>query len=691
MSNRYENEPMLEVYMFETEQQIEKIEFIVLESEKNTSFSEEDVNEIFRCMHTIKGSSAMMLFDTIATVAHKLEDIFYFIREKKPDNLPFSVLSDVVLEGVDFIKIEVAKIKNQDELDGDATVLIEKLKELLEQLKGGEGKLNDTREPKKVQYYIQPEKKVKEDQNYIHAKAYFQEGCEMENIRAYTLVFGLTDLAEEVFYIPKDIAENEESAYVIRKEGFELFIKTSEPLEVIESNLKGAVFLDRLEIELVEPEAFEPFYLKTEVAIQAQTSEVKMPSIELSDSKTPSKEKEKDVSSGQGSKHMISVHVEKLDKLMNMVGELVIAEAMVTQNPEILSQVTESFMKSARMLHKITSELQDMVMSIRMVPLSTTFMKMHRIVRDMTKKLDKQVVLSLSGEETEVDKNIIEHISDPFIHIIRNSIDHGIEEESERVDKGKDPVGHILLEAKNVGSEVHIIIKDDGKGLNREKILAKARENGILSKSEDEMSDREVYNLILLPGFSTKEEISEFSGRGVGMDVVVKKLESVGGTVVVESEEGFGTTITMKIPLTLAIVEGMNLKVGHSRYTVPLTAIKESFRPKEGDCLVDPDFNEMVMVRGECFPILRLHQIYGVKEAVTDLTEGILVMVEQDGKVVCLFADELLGQQQVVVKSLPEYIRKMKTILGLSGCTLLGDGNISLILDIAGLTGLRVR
>ncbi len=686
MSNNFENEPMLEVYMFETEQQIEKIEYIVLESEKNMAFSEEGVNEIFRCMHTIKGSSAMMLFDTIATVAHKLEDVFYFIREKKPDDLPFSELSDIVLEGVDFIKVEVAKIKNQDDLDGDAEGLIEKVAGLLKTLKGE--KVEEAvaaPEPERIQYYIPQDKKAKGQSNYYYAKVYFQEGCEMENIRAYTLVFGLTDLAEEVYYIPNDIAENEASAFVIRENGFDLYIKSEEPLEKLEAHFKEAVFLDRMDIKEVDESAFEPFVEKPVVETLTQPKEeIKVPKIEKKASKQPVKEP-------STSKHMISVHVEKLDRLMNMVGELVISEAMVTQNPSVLNNATEGFLKSSRMLHKITGELQDMVMSIRMVPLSTTFMKMHRIVRDMCKKLDKQVELQLSGEETEVDKNIIEHISDPFIHIIRNAIDHGIEEEQVREEKGKSKAGRIYLEAKNVGSDVHIVIRDDGKGLNRERILEKAKENHLLTKPEEELSDREIYNLILLPGFSTKEEISEFSGRGVGMDVVVKKLESVGGTVVVESEPDVGTTITMKIPLTLAIVEGMNLRVGNSRYTVPLTAIKESFRPKTEDCIVDPDGNEMVMVRGECFPILRLHALYGVKNAVERLEDGILIMVEQDERVICLFADELLGQQQVVVKSLPEYVRKLKNILGLSGCTLLGDGSISLILDIAGLTGLRVR
>ena len=686
LANRYENEPMLEIYMFETEQQLEKIEQIVIDSEKKEAFDDEGINEIFRCMHTIKGSSAMMLFDNVATVAHKLEDIFFFIREKKPKALDFSVLSDMVFEGVDFIKVEVAKIKNQDTLDGDPEKLIGRLKNLLETLKDTEGAKDFERksEEKPIQYYIPQEKKKTEDGVCIKAVIKFQDGCEMENIRAYTLVFALTDLVDNMHYIPSDIAENENAAQVIKENGFVLFIQSTKDLMAIKEQVEQTVFLEKVDFEEIPYEAFD--------AEKKKTLDRMMPSVAL-----PLKEEEvveksnASKEAGGGGKPMISVHVDKLDRLMNMVGELVIAEAMVTQNPEVMSGASESFSKASRMLHKITGELQDMVMSIRMVPLSTTFLKMHRIVRDMCKKLEKRVELSLAGEETEVDKNIIEHISDPFIHIIRNAIDHGIESELEREALGKNPVGHIALEAKNVGSDVHIVIKDDGKGLSKEKILDKAKRQGILTKGEDELTDREIYNLILLPGFSTKEEVSEFSGRGVGMDVVVRKLESVGGNVVVESEPGHGTTITMKIPLTLAIIEGMNLKVGESRYTVPLTAIKESFRPKEVDCLMDPDQNEMVMVRGECFPILRLHKMYGVKQARQSLTDGILIMVEQDERTLCLFADELLGQQQVVVKTLPDYIRKMKNITGLAGCTLLGDGNISLILDIAGLTGLRVN
>jgi two-component system chemotaxis sensor kinase CheA len=306
----------------------------------------------------------------------------------------------------------------------------------------------------------------------------------------------------------------------------------------------------------------------------------------------------------------------------------------------------------------------------------------------MCHKLNKEVQLEIIGEDTEVDKNIIEHISDPLMHLVRNAIDHGIESAEVRQAKGKPKIGTITLEAKNIGSDVLIIIKDDGKGLNRDKILKKAIENGLLNKNDDEMSNKDVFNLITLPGFSTKDEISEFSGRGVGMDVVMKNIEIVGGTISINSIEDEGTVITIKIPLTLAIIDGMNLEIGHSKYTLPTTSIKEFFRAKERDIITDPYGNEMIMVRGNCCSILRLHKLYGIQTDIEKITDGILIMVEWNNENLCIFVDKLLGQQQVVVKTLPEYIRKFKKIKGISGCTLLGDGNISLILDVAQLINL---
>jgi two-component system chemotaxis sensor kinase CheA len=308
---------------------------------------------------------------------------------------------------------------------------------------------------------------------------------------------------------------------------------------------------------------------------------------------------------------------------------------------------------------------------------------MHRIVRDMSKRLAKEVHLDIIGEETEVDKNIIEHISDPLMHLVRNSVDHGMEDPEEREAKGKPRAGVVTLEAKNAGSDVLIIVRDDGKGLSREKILKKARENNLLFKNEEDMTDKEIFNLILLPGFSTKDKVTEYSGRGVGMDVVTRNIEAVGGSLTVDSIADKGTSITMKIPLTLAIIDGMNIKVGAARYTLPIVSIKESFRPKQGDVFQDPEGNEMIMVRGNCYQVRRLSEMYQVKTKITKFSDGIIIMVEQDEKTVCVFADELLGQQQVVVKALPQYIQSFKKIKGLAGCTLLGDGSISLILDVA--------
>lgn len=383
--------------------------------------------------------------------------------------------------------------------------------------------------------------------------------------------------------------------------------------------------------------------------------------------------------------NIISVSVEKLDKLMDLVGEMVIAEAMVIQNPDLLGLELNNFQKAARQLNKITSEIQDTVMSVRMVPLSTTFHKMNRVIRDMSRNLQKEVQLRIEGEETEVDKNIIEHISDPLMHLVRNSLDHGLELPEIREENGKPRKGTLTLKAKNHGNDVLIIVSDDGKGLNKESILKKAKAQNLIYKNESDMTDTELFNLILLPGFSTKESITEYSGRGVGMDVVTKNIEAVGGAISIESIPGKGTTVTLKIPLTLAIIDGMNIKVGSSCYTLPTIAIKESFRPKRGEVIIDPDGNEMIMVRGLCYPVLRLHQQYKVDTLITNFEDGIIIMVEQDDKTIGIFADELLGQQQVVVKALPEYIRQLKKINGLAGCTLLGDGKISLILDIAGL------
>jgi two-component system chemotaxis sensor kinase CheA len=666
---------MLDLFVFETNQMLEQLERLILDSEKSGGL-EVVINEVFRIMHTLKGSAAMMMFNDISSLAHSLEDVFYYIRETKPQSVDYSELTDLVLNAVDFIKGEVAKIENGADPTGDSYVVCEKSREFLSSLKEGHPKLTDTTKfniDESNIHFGADVSDASEDEGKIRyeARIFFDEDCGMENIRAFTLIHELSDLAENIVHSPMDILENDATSEVIKNEGFQITFLTQKSLEIVQEFFCNTMFLKEFNLNVVADASVKKAQQKKVIDLDDPIPDEPV--------NAAGKEVEQQT---EGTQSFISVNVSKMDILMDLVGELVIAEAMVTQNPELQGLRLDKFYKSARQLRKITSELQDTVMSIRMVPLSATFHKMNRIVRDMVRKLDKEAQLEIIGEQTEVDKNIIESISDPLMHLIRNAVDHGIEPAQERIAQGKPKVGKIRLEAKSAGGDVLITIQDDGGGLNKEKILKKAWERGLIEKEETSLSDNQVYSFILQPGFSTNDTVTEFSGRGVGMDVVAKNIEKIGGTISVDSIVGEGTTMSIRIPLTLAIIDGMNIKVGNSIYTIPIIAIKESFRLKEQNLIKDTNNNEMIMIRGECHPVLRLYERFQVKTEVKDLREGIMVMVEADGKGICLFADSLLGQQQVVVKALPSYIKKTK---GIAGCTLLGDGGVSLILDVAAL------
>jgi two-component system chemotaxis sensor kinase CheA len=383
------------------------------------------------------------------------------------------------------------------------------------------------------------------------------------------------------------------------------------------------------------------------------------------------------------------VDITKLDSLLDLVGEIVINESMVTEHPELTSldpHQFESFNKAARQLGKLTNELQDSVMSVRMVPVQATFQRMRRGVRDMSKRLGKDIELVIVGENTEVDKTILDAVSDPIMHLVRNAADHAIELPDERITAGKNPTGHITLSAQNVGSDVIISVSDDGRGLDRDKILAKAEDRGMIKKPVSEYTDREIYNLLTAPGFSTKDSITEYSGRGVGLDVVKMNIERIGGSVIIESVSGVGTNVLMKIPLTLAIIDCMELRIGDDIFAVPISNIRESFKSTAGRFIVDPNGNEMMMLRGAVYPIVRLYRKLGIDNAVKDLDDGILILTDATDRKGCLFADELIGKFQIVVKGMPAYLNRsgVKPV-GISGCTIMGNGDVSLILDVQGL------
>jgi two-component system chemotaxis sensor kinase CheA len=378
----------------------------------------------------------------------------------------------------------------------------------------------------------------------------------------------------------------------------------------------------------------------------------------------------------------IRVETQKIDKLFDLVGELITIETMVTRNPDLSGLILPNFNKSANMLNKITRDLQEISMSIRMMPLDGLFSKMKRLVRDVSLKMEKKVNLNISGAETEMDKNVIDEISDPLVHILRNSIDHGVELPEERKEAGKNETGTVWLGAMYEGNEILITIEDDGAGIDKNKLLKKAQEKGILKIQPELMSDKEIFALIFEPGLSTAKTITDISGRGVGMDVVKKNLEKLRGSIDVKSTAGKGTKITLRIPLTLAIMDSMLIRIGESIFALPILAIRESLRPQKEMISKTMDNLEVIKVREDIIPVCRIHDLFGIIPDSYELTKGILIIIEAHERKVCLFADEIVGQQQAVIKGLSDYIGKVP---GITGCMIMGDGGIGLILDIEGL------
>jgi len=381
-------------------------------------------------------------------------------------------------------------------------------------------------------------------------------------------------------------------------------------------------------------------------------------------------------------KEILKVDAHRLDQLVDAIGELVIAESMVSQSKELVGHASPTLVKNLSQLDKITRELQSMGTSLRMVTVRAVFQKMARLVRDLSKKSGKEIEFVMVGAETEVDKSVVDKIGDPLIHMIRNAVDHGIENDAQtREDAGKPRKGRVELRAFQQGGNIYIEVEDDGQGLNRDAILAKALKKGLI-KEDQNLTDSEIWNLVLEPGFSTAKKVTEISGRGVGMDVVKRNIESLRGLIDIQSTEGKGSLFSIRLPLTLAIIDGMIVQVGKSRYIVPTLSVKESLQPDRKALSTALNQGEMLDFHDHLIPIIRLDQQFKIKGAKQDPSEALIVVIEADGKEAGLLVDELLGQQQVVIKSLGE---TMHDIQGLSGCTIMPDGKVGLILDASGL------
>lgn len=387
------------------------------------------------------------------------------------------------------------------------------------------------------------------------------------------------------------------------------------------------------------------------------------------------------------SEQTVKVNTTRMDNLVTMVGELVIAQQMVVQDVVALNGAGPRVQRTLSHMGKMIRDLQEVAMSLRMVNLKATFQKMTRLVRDVSQKAGKQIEVHTEGEDVELDRNVIDAIADPLVHMIRNSCDHGVEPADERTAAGKAPVGRVSLRAFHAGGSIVIEIADDGRGLRRDKLLAKAKSKGILPADTDEasMPDSEVFALIFLPGFSTAEKVTDISGRGVGMDVVRRNIEALRGKIEIRSTPGHGTTFLLRLPLTMAIIDGMVVRVGHQRYIIPTLNIQQSFRPQANDIKTAVGVGEMVRVRGDMLPIYRLNRVLHLREGHDNITNSLLVVIEADDSRFSLMVDDILGQQQVVIKTLNQTGQR---IPGVSGGAILGDGRVALILDVAQLASL---
>ena len=700
---------ILDTYLYEENNLLDQLDEMLVADEKNGDFSTDDVNEIFRIMHTIKGSSAMMEFNSISTIAHHIEDVFFYIRDKGIETLDpehKKELFNLMFRSEDYLRSEIEKVEQGVPLSTDIDAFSNEINSFLKKISGAapaqpEASQAAPAQPEASQAApaasgaaasgaVAPASLPDDKDAACFFHVFLEEGVGMENLRAYMIVNAVRECEVTFRFYPSDMETDPDTSQKIAENGFFLAFDSSEDASKAEGILKTQNHIRSYELVNV-PKAAPPAKAEEKKASVSKSTAPAPASTDTAAGKAAPM-----LSHAPVKQNLISVNLMKLDSLMDIVGEIVITESMVTSSPELNllpRDNRDNFMKSARQLRKLTNDLQDIAMSLRMVPISGVFQKMNRIVRDMKQSLGKDVRLTIVGEDTEVDKTIVDNIQDPIMHIVRNSMDHGIEETAqERIAAGKDPQGEIVLSASHTSSEVVISVKDDGYGMDPQKILEKARSKNMLTKPDSEYSQKEILGLIMLPGFSTNTTVTEYSGRGVGMDVVKKNVESLGGIVSVSSTYGEGTTISMKIPLTLAIVDGMKVTVGDSIFTIPIANIRQSFKVKADQVIKDEYGNEMVERVDHFYPIVRLHSFYHLPTEVTQMEDGILLWVEANDRSYCLFVDDLIGEQQVVVKPLPAFLSEFNLKdHGITGCTIMGDGNISIILDILSLYSIAVE
>jgi len=657
----------------------------------------EDLNAIFRAAHSIKGGAATFGFNDITEVTHMLESLLDRIRKGEMALTPEHV--DAFLVAKDVLSMQMDGHHHGSSVDQDAVGSVcQRLKALSQGIVEAASAVIAipavAPEPAKpdtapvaeadgnTRFRIELPEVTQNDVDALAAELGLLGTISQEHLADGRAVFMLTtgESQDNIVAICSFVLDPDDLK--ITHDGAEGSLRSSgAPTGLPLAGGAGAApqaaaptGIAPQAIEAKQPDEdpgyglFEPE--KTVIASQPPAAEAKNLGRRATDKE----------GSGQESSS-IRVGIEKVDQLINLVGELVITQAMIEQRIGSLDPIVhERLLNSAGQLARNTRDLQEAVMSIRMMPMDYVFSRFPRMVRDLAGKLGKKVEFITRGAATELDKGLIERIVDPLTHLVRNSIDHGIETPEARRAANKSETGKLTLSAAHQGGNIVIEVTDDGGGLNRERILAKARQNGL--PVSDAMSDAEVWQLIFAPGFSTAEVVTDVSGRGVGMDVVKRNITAMGGTVDIRSAPGYGTTITISLPLTLAILDGMSVRVGEETYILPLGYVIESLQPAPADVKEVAGQGRVVKVREEYLPLIPLHRIFAIEPRFTDPAQGIVVILEADGRKAALLVDALGGQQQVVVKNLESNFRK---VAGISGATILGDGGVSLILDVSAL------
>ncbi|KAF0205743.1 MAG: two-component system chemotaxis family sensor kinase [Gallionellaceae bacterium] len=621
-----------QVFFEEAAEHLTNMESLLLSLEVNDP-SMDDLNAIFRAAHSIKGGAGTFGFTDMTEVTHVLETLLDKLR--KQEMALTNEMVNAFLEAGDAISMQLAGHRDGTAVDEQ---IIKDARAKLERLSSADQSAAPAAPSSPV---IAPVKAPDTDPGY----GFFDDE-------------------------PAPAAQN--TAGAEDSQGYGFFEET--PVQKTErETVRGYGFLQEPNPD-TKPEAVAPVAEQTPAAVQA------VPHL-MAEQAHPTRRAADRVPPPAAADSSIRVSVEKVDQLINLVGELVITQAMLTQSASLLDPlVVERLQSGLSQLQRNTRDIQEAVMAVRMLPISFVFSRFPRVVRDMASKLGKQIELKTLGEGTELDKGLIEKIADPLTHLIRNSLDHGIEMPEKRVAAGKSPTGTITLNAFHQGGNIVIEVADDGGGLSRTRILNKARERGM--NVSDDMPDSAVWMLIYEAGFSTAEVVTDVSGRGVGMDVVKRNIAELGGRVEIDSAEGYGTRTTIRLPLTLAILDGLSVSVGGQVFIAPLGSIVESLQVNAEDLKSVSGEGHLLRVRGEYLPLVSVHEVFNIQNAITDFTKGIVVIIEAEGKKTALMVDELLGQHQVVIKSLASNFRKVQ---GISGATIMGDGKVALILDVQAL------